>query len=263
MATRMDINAQGFNNMIRELKKINKQALRPVVRSVTKDVLSSAAKKTKKAKASEINESVEKTFRKPFEVPGVGFVGITRAGKVWVNLISWGDRKKWALLHTDGRLRNVPKEVRRTGNYRPGSIVNLGRNNISQINSMIRASKEFMKREKKYRKSMAGLSKASWYHLMRLLKLEIPSNAPKYAVNMQIPRSAAAALSAWENVSGNDDFSIRISNTVQACLNPNAKGISAFRFALNGQVKNFEKRMKIDAKAYARQFAQRHGFSVN
>lgn len=262
MATRIDIDSRGFNSMIRELKKINKSAARPVVRAVTQDVLASAASKTKVATAKKINESVDKVFRKPFEVRGKGFVGVTTAGKVWVNLASWGDKSKWALLHTDGKLKNVPSEVRRTGKYRPGSKVDLGKQNKSEINAMIKASKEHIDREKKYRKSMRGLSKASWYHLIRLLKLKVPANAPKYATNVEIPSSAKAALKAFETVRGRDDFSITVSNAVQASLNPNARGIGAFRMALNGQVKNFQKRMAIDSKKYAQEFAQRHGFTV-
>lgn len=259
----MDIDARGFNSMIRELKKINKEAARPIVRAVTKDVLASAAKKTKKASAKTINESVEKNFRKPFEVPGAGFVGVTKSGKVWVNLASWGDKKKWALLHSDGKLKNVPGEVRRTGRYKPGSSVNLGRANKSAINSMIKASKQFMQREKKYRKSVAGLGKASWYYLLRMLKLGMPSGAPAYATKMEIPPAARQALRAWETIRGRDNFFITISNTVQACLNPKAKGIGAFRLAMNGQVRNFQTRMAKDSKAYAKQFAAKHGFTVS
>ena len=248
--------------MIRELKVMNQAAARPVVRAVTKDVLASAAKKTKKASAKSIDDSVNKKFRKPFEVAGAGFVGITKAGKVWVNLASWGDKKKWALLHTDGKLKNVPSEVRRTGKFKPGSKVNLGDKNKSAINAMIKASKEWMQREKKYRKSVAGLGKASWYHLMRMLKLGIPAGASGYALKMKIPPEASRALKAWESIRGRDDFSIVISNAVQSCLNPKAGGIRAFQNALNGQVKNFQTRMAKDSKAYAKQFAAKHGFTV-
>lgn len=262
MAGNIEIDSRGFNRMIRELKVINQAAARPVVRAVTKDILASAAKKTNRAKVAAIDESVEKKFRRPFEVAGAGFVGITKAGKVWVNLASWGNKKKWALLHTDGKLKNVPGEVRRTGRYEPGGKVKLGDKNKTAINAMIKASKEWMTREKKYRKSVVGLGKASWYHLVRMLKLGIPAGAPGYALNMKIPPEARRALRAWESIRGRDDFSIVISNAVQSCLNPKAGGIRAFQNALNGQVKNFQTRMAKDSKAYAKQFAAKHGFTV-
>lgn len=262
MAGKMDIDARGFNGMVRELKKMTGKTTRPIVRAVTKDVLASSAKRTKKAKAKDINTSVEKIFRKPFEVPGKGFVGVTTSGKVWVNLASWGDKSKWALLHTDGKLKNVPSEVRRTGRYKPGSKVNLGKKNKSEINAMIKASKQFMQREKKYRKSIAGLGKASWYHLIRKLKLGMPAGAPAFATNMEIPAAAKRALKAFETVGSKDDFSITVFNAVQACLNPNARGIGAFRIALNGQVRNFKTRMEKDSKTYIKQFSQKHGFAV-
>jgi hypothetical protein len=165
-------------------------------------------------------------------------------------------------LNSDGKLKNMPAEVRRTGKYKPGSMANLGRKNKSAINAMIKASKQFMQREKKYRKSVAGLGKASWYHLLRLLKLGVPAGAPAYAVGMKIPAAAKQALKAWESVGSKDNFTITLSNAVQACLNPHAKGIGAFRLALNGQVKNFRTRMAKDSKAYAKQFASKHGFTV-
>ena len=258
----LQIDATGFNQMIRKLKKYNSEAARPVVRAVTSDVLAAAARRTKKTNAKAIKESVEKNFRKPFEVAGTGFVGVTQSGKVWVNLRSWGDKSKWALLHTDGKLKNVPKSVRRTGKYKAGSEVKFGAKYKAEMNRMIQAAKKFKASEMKYRKSVMGLSKASWYHLMKLLRLKIPSSAPRYATGMRIPEKAKAALRAFEQLRGKDNFSIIISNAVQACLNPKAKGIGAFRMALNGQVKRFETAMQKDQENYIEQFARKHGFIV-
>ena len=248
--------------MVRELKKYNGEAARPVVRAVTSDILASAARKTKKTNAKAVKESIDKKMRQPFEVAGKGFVGVTRSGNVWVNLNSWGDKKKWALLGSDGKLKNVPKEVTRTGRYKAGSKVNFGSKYKAEMNAIIRKAREFKKTETKYRKQLIGLSKASWYHLMRSLKLKLPSNAPKYATSMKIPDKAKAALKAFEQLRGKDNFSIIISNAVQACLNPKAKGIGAFRMALNGQVKGFKTAMQKDQKKYIKQFATRHGFIV-
>jgi hypothetical protein len=259
---KFDVDASGFNQMIRKLKKYNGAAARPVVRAVTSDILASAARKTKKTNAKAVKESIDKKFREPFEVAGKGFLAVTQSGKVWVNLNSWGDKKKWALLHTDGKLKNVPRDVRRTGSYKAGSRVNFGSKYKTEMNAMIQVAKRFKTTETKYRKSLIGLSKASWYYLMKTLRLKLPSNAPKYAVNMNIPTKAKAALKAFERLRGKDNFSIIISNAVQACLNPKAKGIGAFRMALNGQVKGFKTAMQKDQKKYIEQFATRHGFIV-
>ena len=256
------VDATGFNQMIRKLKKYNSAAARPVVRAVTSDILAATARKTKKTSAKAIKESVDKNFRKPFEVSGAGFIGVTQSGKVWVNLSSWGDKSKWALLHTDGKLKNVPQDVRRTGKYKAGSSVKFGAKYKAEMNRIIQAAKKFKASETKYRKSVMGLSKASWYYLMKALKLKMPAGAPKYAVSMKIPERAKAALKAFERLRGRDDFSIIISNTVQACLNPKARGIGAFRMALNGQVKRFQTAMNKDQKKYIEQFAKKHGFTV-
>jgi len=217
---------------------------------MTSEVLGLAAKKTRTTTLTQVKESLNKNFRKPFEVPGKGFIGITKAGKVWVNLASWGSKSKWAEISSTGKLKNVPKGVKRIGGSR------------AEINLMIKVAKEFKKRELQYKKSVVGLSKASWYRLIKILNLKMPSSAPAKYTRLKIPKKAEAALKAFERLRGRDDYAIIIGNAVQACLNKKANGIRAFSLAINGKVKEFKKAIAKRGNTYSRDFARRHGFTV-
>ena len=262
MADLVKIDAGGFNSMIRQMKRFHGEASKPIVRAITSDILALAAKKTKTTQAKAVAESVAKNFRKPFEVPGVGFVGLTKSGKVWINLVSWGNKKRWALINSEGKLKNPPKTIKRTGKKRAGSNLKLSSKDKAKMKTIIKAAKAFKKRQLAYKKSMIGLSKASWYQLIRMLKLPMPSDAPAKVAGMKVPPSALRQLRAYHKVRGKDDFSIIVRSTVQASLNNKSGGIKAFQLAMNGKVKEFKTAMKKGGTGYAKKFAQRHGFTV-
>ena len=185
-------------------------------------------------------------------------------GKVWAKLNTWGSGKRWALLNEEGKLKNAPKRSLRTTGRRAGQPVNLGQNNRNQINAMIQIAKDFKKDEKEYRNSVRGLSKATWYYIMRQLDFTIPQSAPGYAVALSnnMPTAAVNAISANDNLANDDKYEIRISNQVQSCLNPHAEGLRQFGRSLDGKVKEFERRLKTDAEGFMRQFTSRHGITV-
>lgn len=260
MANEVQIDATGMNQMISHLRKYGKQQTRVVVRAVTGEILANAAKRTKAGSAKAVDESIAKNFRKPHEVPGVGFIGITKSGKVWANLAKFGNKDRWILLNEDGKLKNVPAQVRRTG--RGSGTSKVGKDNRAAINRMVKIAKDFQGREKKYRKSLVGLSKATWYYLIDVLNLKMPANAPAKYKNMRIPPAAKAALKGFEKASSRDNYSIVIKNAVQAALNKNAKGIGAFSIAFNGKVKEFQRAASKDVRGFAKKFAARNGFEV-
>lgn len=260
MATEVKINSKGFEEMIKALSRMHGKNSHKIVRAVSKDVLAGSAKRTKAAKVKQITESVNKEFRRPFKVKGTGSVGLTKSGKVWVNLNSWNDKKKWALVSTNGKLVMNNQLLKRTGKYKPGSSVDLGAKQKTEIRSMVNFAKKYMTKENKYRKALRGLGKAAWLETMRKLKMRLPGG-PKYALKIKLPQSAKSKIRARQ-VKEFNDFHIEIFNAVQSCLNPKANGMNAFRLSLNGQVSNFKTRIKMDSKKYASDFAQRHGFKV-
>jgi hypothetical protein len=260
MAAEVKIDSQGFNKMIKALSAMHGKNSKKIVRAVSADVLTGSVRKTKAAKVKDITEGINKEFRRPFKVKGAGSVGLTKSGKLWVNLKSWNDKKKWALVGTNGKLVMNNQLLTRTGKYKPGSKVDLGAKQKSEIRSMINFAKNYMAKENKYRKALRGLGKAAWIETMRKLRMKTPSG-PKYALAVKLPHSAKSKISARQVKEANNFF-IEISNGVQSCLNPKAKGINAFRLSLNGQVSNFKTRMNMDSKKYARDFATKHGFTV-
>ena len=260
MATEVKIDSKGFNKMIKALAAMHGKNSHKIVRVVSADILEGSVKKTKAAKVKDITEGVNKELRRPFKVKGAGSVGLTKSGKLWVNLNSWNDKKKWALLSTNGKLVMNNQLLKRTGKYKPGSSVDLGAKQKSEIRSMVNFTKKYVEKENKYRKALRGLGKAAWIETMLKLRMKPPSG-PKYALNVKLPQSAKSKIRARQ-VKEFNNFHIEIFNGVQSCLNPKANGMNAFRLSLNGQVSNFKKRINMDSKKYAKSFATRHGFTV-
>jgi hypothetical protein len=258
----IEIDHRGFNNMVKELRNYSNIKTRPLMRGLASDVLHAAAGRTRVGSVKEINESLNKHFGKPHEVPGKGFVGITKNGKVWVNLVRWGNKKKWLLAGTGGKMQNV-KDGQQMPNARQGVF---DKETARDINELFKFARKYRRQQMAYRKSMIGLSQASWLHLIRLIKMPVRNQRgiKKDAYTLRIPSRAKAALKAFEQMSGRDNFTVVISNAVQATLN-NSKvksktdGMNAFRLAMNGQTKRFQTEAKKDFRGYVQKFAKRHG----
>ena len=255
----IEIDHRGFNNMVKELRKYSNIKTRPLMRGLASDVLHAAASRTKVSKVKEINESLDKHFRQPHEVAGKGFVGITKTGKVWVNLLSFKSKKQWLLIGTNGKLRNAPATITQNGR-----TVELSPKVKKEINAVIKSAKAYRKQQLAYRKERIGLSQAAWLQLVRMLKLPVKkgSKISVKAISYTVPAKAKAALKAFELVRGRDNFTVTISNAVQATLNKHANGMNAFRLAMNGQTKRFKTASRKDFHGYVKQFSKRHGFDV-
>ena len=91
-------------------------------------------------------------------------------------------------------------------------------------------------REKRFiEKSQQGVG-ASSLHLVRMLKLKKRkhSRIKMPASRAELKPSAKRALRAYEKLNSSNEASITIFNAVQAGLNPNARGLTAFKKAMNG-----------------------------
>ena len=256
----VEVDYRNFNKMVRELRKYSTIKTRPLIRGVTSDVLHAAAGRTKTGSVKAIKDSLDKAFRQPFEVPGKGFIGITKNGKVWVNLVRWGNKQKWLLVGTGGKMQNV-KADQVMANARQGKF---DKQTARDINELFKYARKWRRNENKYRKSMIGLSQAAWLRAVRILKLPVRQQRgiKKKSYTMNMPAKAKAAIKAFEQVRGRDNFTVVVSNAVQATLNKNSNGMNAFRLAMNGQAKRFQTAAKKDFKGYVKQFGDRHGFTV-
>jgi hypothetical protein len=263
----IEIDHRGFNNMVKELRKYSNIKTRPLIRGLTSDVLHAAAGRTRVGSVKAINQSLDKHFRKPHEVPGKGFIGITKKGKVWVNLLSFKSKKQWLLIGTNGKLRNAPSTITQNGR-----TIELSKQAKRDINAVIKSARAWRKQQLEYRKNRIGLSQASWIQLVRMLKLPVHKmkGISTKAISYTVPAKAKAALKAFEQVRGRDNFTVVISNAVQATLNnrrgesssKKLDGMNAFRIAMNGQTQRFKTAARKDFQGYVKQFSDRHGFSV-
>ena len=274
MQSTLQIDSKGFNAMVRELKLFSGQQTRKIVRAVTEDVLIASAKKTKVGTRKAIKESVKVDLRRPFQNPnGDGKYVLTSKGNLWVSPSDETRRYNWALVKEG--VKGVPPKTLPSRKLPWGSQTKASRGgrkfpkkngDQQRAREVIRSARIHYDKEVKKRTRNLGTGSASFVKLGQILglpmrkKTELKKDA-KQALK-HFPAGAMKALRAFETVSSRDNYTIVVSSFVQSALNRKAKGIIAFKLALNGQVKNFQKRTKDGVTQYARQFADRHGFVV-
>ena len=262
MAGNVQIDDRGARDMFRVLQEKTGASYRDVVRGVSAEVLTLTAQKTKSAKRKDVYESVEKILRKPFRTSKGALIGRTNSGKVWYSGPGW-NRNNWVLVEEGAG----SGQIRRAKNTMPGSTKSRGRtftsSLVNEINLAIREVNEFRKRERRERALRVAAGKGSWIEIMSQLGMQ-PSNTRGLgnAMKAKIDPAHMQSVSGTETTTGQDVFNVRISSSSTSALNPNARGIGAFRAALNGKVKEFKRAAEKDLKEYAKRFAERHGFVV-
>ncbi len=262
MSQQLQIDDRGFRNMMQVLQKKTGASYRDVIRAVTADVLSGAARKTRSADAAKIRESVMKMFRAPMKLPNGDRVGITKEGKVWFCASGWDPQKNWVLVSSNGELEMPGDRVFRTKGGSRTSRVKLSPTLQGRISAAIRQAEQIRNRELRYRLSVVALGRASWLEMAKQLKLTLAGGAKiQEAQRAKVPAKAAASVSAIEKGAG-DQFAIELSNKMQAALNKHARGTAALRHSINGESRKFKKNIKKDLGKYVQRFAKRHGFDV-
>lgn len=264
MASNVSINDKGFRDMIKALKKKTGMSYRDVVRGVSAQVLAGTARKTKAAPDDAAQKRIQRMFRKPVELPnGAGYVGVTKANKVWFSGTNFGSKKKWILLNSAGKLQNPGGRLTATSKKRSSFDRSVSPAMKAQIERAVADARRLAASQFKYLRRTAGLGRASWLEMMRMARMPIPGGGKlNKAKAIVIPRAVKNALRINERNDGGGKFSIVGKTTVAAALNKNAKGLSAFRQSLNGQVRTFERNILKDFDKYARRFAKRNGVKL-
>lgn len=257
----MNINAQGFNNMIRALKKKTGASYKDVVRGVASSVLTRSAQLTKGSSAKKITEDVNRMLRKPYKTRDGDLVAVAKDGQVWYNGAGW-QKDRWIKVNGDGKLKNVGKTVLRTGNQ-AGRTATLSSKLRSRINSAVREAKATKTQQLKYKKARIHAGKKSFLEILKKLRIPMANTrglgkAMKAITDPELGR----AVNGFQSQSSRTDYEITISSKAQSALNINSGGIPAFQRALNGNIKAFEKAAEKDLETYAKQFALKNGFSV-
>ena len=257
----MNINAQGFNNMIRALKKKTGASYKDVVRGVASSVLTRSAQLTKGSSAKKITEDVNRMLRKPYKTRDGDLVAVAKDGQVWYNGAGW-QKDRWIKVNGDGRLKNVGKTVQRTGRN-AGQSATLSPKLRSKINNAVREAKTTKTHQLKYKKARIHAGKKSFLEILKKLRIPMANTrglgkAMKAITDPELGR----AVNGFQSQSSRTDYEITISSKAQSALNKKSGGIFAFSRALNGNIKAFEKAAEKDLETYAKQFALKNGFSV-
>lgn len=257
----MNINAQGFNNMIRALKKKTGASYKDVVRGVASSVLTRSAQLTKGSSAKKITEDVNRMLRKPYKTRDGDLVAVAKDGQVWYNGAGW-QKDRWIKVNGDGKLKNVGKTVQRTGRN-AGQSATLSPKLRSKINNAVREAKTTKTHQLKYKKARIHAGKKSFLEILKKLRIPMANTrglgkAMKAITDPELGR----AVNGFQSQSSRTDYEITISSKAQSALNIKSGGISAFQRALNGNIKAFEKAAEKDLETYAKQFALKNGFSV-
>lgn len=262
MAGNVELNDQGMRRMILALQAKTGASYRDIVRGISADVINAAARGTRSTTPEKMRESVKKLFRKPLRLASGDRVGIAKSGKVWVCLAGWNPSQNWVLVSSNGELEMPGDRVWRTKEGARVSRVKLSPQLQGRIQAAISQAMEVWTQENRYRAGVVALGRAGWIEMLRRLNLPIAGGRKiAEAQRIRIPGTVSSAIHASERGSAKD-FTIRIENNVQAALNDNARGTRAFRLAVNGQVRRFERAVQTDLAAYTRRFARRNGFTV-
>jgi len=253
----VQLDSKGFDDMLRTLQKKTGASYRDVVRGTTGDVLTGAARRTREGDDKSMNRAINRAMRRPYTTRSGEKIGVMKNKNVWYQGAGWPNNR-WVLVRQDGRLV-ISDTVKRSAKQ---GFQKVSAGLKARISRAISEAQNYKINERQYLKSVRGLSKASWLHMMRKLRLKIPGGAKlKNALRVKVPARVQSAALARENGRG-DEFFISISNRVQATLNNKARGTGAFRQSLNGLTRRFQKKTGEDLEKYAKRFAKKNGFTI-
>lgn len=267
MSGDMKIDDRGMREMFKALQRKTGASYRDVVRGISAEVLTAAARRTRQQGAKKANAATEKLLHKPLAVKGGMLIGRTRDAKVWFSGAGWG-REKWILLESTG---NVHGNLKKPGAVVPGGTrgrvsakgARLSAKNRQEAQYAVAEANRIRRNSVARIKRTRGTSKAVWLEIMRKLAMK-PTNTSGLSVAMktELHPSAKAAASGTQK-GDREKYEITIHNTSQASLSRRGgDGINAFRWAMRGKVKEFRTAASKDLETYAKRFAQRHGFDV-
>lgn len=256
MSGKLEIDDKGFRDMVEVLKKKTGASYEDVIKATGGAVLGNASKKTKSAKRANIVKSIENTLA--FTFTSSDGIKIRRAkdGSTVAMVPGIQDNRFFRISKNYDR-----KAIKKDQNYgvKSGKI----RNRINKALAELR--KERIKRIKEAVEQI-GSGKATWLEIARQAKIKEQSISPKppafvKKAQLKMPSSHRRAISG-NSYGDQAKFTIDIKSSSIAALNKNANGSFAFSASINGQVANFQRRIKKDLEGYVKKFASKNGFEV-
>jgi hypothetical protein len=252
MKTQMKINSDGFNQMMRVLEKKTGASYEKVLKGITGEVVTLAARKTGKSKAKLIKESVEASLATKFVSSAGDKIRKAKDGSLIYRANGWKGGR-WIRLRRDYKLSPIGKKnpAGQTLDSKTQSRANRALGELRKLQSKIL----------KMKKERIASSQGSF--LLMLKKLRIPITSSRglgQAIKATITKGHRRAIGA-KFLKRKLFATIILRSKSISALNPNSKGFVAFKMAINGKVKEFENASKKDLKGYVKKFATRHGFT--
>lgn len=248
----MKINSDGFNQMMRVLEKKTGASYEKVLKGITSEVVGLAARKTGKSKSGTITKSVDKSLSTKFVSSAGDKIRRAKDGSLIYRANGWKGGR-WIRLRRDYNLKPMGKRnpAGQTLDSRTQSRANRALGELRKLRSKIL----------KIKKERIASSQASF--LLMLKKLRIPITSTRGlgpAMKAVLSNSHKSAIGA-KFLKRKLFATIVLRSKSKSALNPNARGFGAFRQAINGKVKEFERASKKDLKDYVKKFSTRHGFT--
>jgi hypothetical protein len=250
--SQMKMDAAGFNRMMATLKKKTGASYEDVLKAMTGEIVSLAAKKTKKTTAKSVTKSVTDSLATRFVSSAGDKVRKAKDGSLIFKQQGM-QAGKWIRLRKDYFLSPIGKKNPAGQTLAPKTQ--------ARVNRALKELRDKQKTILQVKKARIASSQGSFLYMLK--KLRIPVTASGLG-----PAQKAEMVEAHKRVIGakllkNDiEASIVLKSKSESGLNNNSKGIGAFRAAFNGKTKEFLKAVEKDLATYVKKFATRNGFSA-
>ena len=222
--SQVTIDATNFNEAMRQLSKLTGLSMQKVIKGEFKKILEKTISKTKAASSTLIRERY--TLREG-QKPSQRLIGRVTIG---------------------GRARNV-KAIKPT--------IFQGGQRVRNPDWTLLQKK--LRTELKQMLAMRGLAKATWLKQARDMNMTI--SAPKY-VERAYQKIGSAAAVTWAKVYKRKPYVIMLNNAARVPMIKQVGGYGAFKRAINGRQKFFEKNLSKGVFDSTRARAEKYGFLV-
>ena len=248
----MQLDTDEFNRMMRILEKKTGASYEKVLKAVTGEIVTLAAKKTKKTSVAKLKESVLSSLARRFVSSAGDKIRKAKDGSL-IFKAQGMKAGKWIRLRKDFNPSPIGKKNPAGQTLSPKTQARANR-----------ALKEFREKRKAIydaKRERLASSQGSFLYMLKLLRIPIRGSGLGPAMKAKIVSSHKSAIGA-KFLKGKLFASIVIRSKSKSALNPDAKGFSAFRQAFNGKTKQFKNAAAKDLKSYVKKFASQNGFSI-
>ena len=252
MKNRITINSDGFNKMIRVLEKKTGASYEDVLKATTGEILTLAAKKTRKTKSKILREAVKESLSTKFVSTAGDKIRKAKDGSLLYKP-NGTVSGKWIRLRKDYKISPIGKK-------NPAGQT-LSSKTQSRVNRALAELRKLQAKIIKSKITRVANSQASFLRILKKLRIPVrTATGLGAAFKSDITNRHDSSLKG-KILKGKLFSSIVISSKSQSALNPKAGGIRAFSRAFNGKVKSFERATEKNLKDYVKKFATRHGFT--